>query len=78
MPDIISEDDIKEDQFYQVHDVLVGQLKNLEEQVLHNIAQEKKIASLTSTLAEQDAVIKAQEEKLARLEQMVDKLLSKQ
>jgi len=69
LPDVVSEDEIEEEGFYQVHDALVGQLKNLEEQVLHNIAQEKKIKA-------QEEQLRLQAEKLDRLEQLVEQLLS--
>ncbi|MEQ9298078.1 MAG: hypothetical protein RIF33_05935 [Cyclobacteriaceae bacterium] len=68
LPGIISESEIEEQGFYQVADVMVGQLKNLEEQVLHNIAQEKKITA-------QQRQLKIQAEKLRRLELLVDQLI---
>lgn len=67
LPGIVSESEIEADGFYQVHDAMVGQLKNLEEQVLHNIAQEK-------TIKEQAAQIKNLTQKLDQLEKLVQQL----
>ena len=44
-----------------VHEMLKGQLKNLEEQVLHNIRQEKRIL-------EQEEVIQSLLERIEKLE----------
>ncbi|MDW3192256.1 MAG: hypothetical protein R8G66_07820 [Cytophagales bacterium] len=70
LPGIISEPEIEADGFYQVHDAMVGQLKNLEEQVLHNIAQEK-------TIKIQAAQIKNLTQKLNQLEKLVQQLADK-
>lgn len=69
LPGMMSESEVKEKGYYHVHDALIGQLKNLEEQVLHNIAQEKKIR-------QQELQLKAQAEKLEQLEQLVQQLIS--
>ena len=67
LPGIVSESEIAADGFYQVHDVINGQLKNLEEQVLHNIAQEK-------TIKKQAKQIMDQSDKLDQLEILVKQL----
>jgi hypothetical protein len=43
LPGIINQKELKEQGYFMVEKMLFGQLKNLEELVLHTIAQEKKI-----------------------------------
>ncbi|MEM1405707.1 MAG: hypothetical protein AAGG59_02950 [Bacteroidota bacterium] len=60
LPGIPGVDELKEKNHYQVHDMLMGQLKNIEELTLHTIEQEEKINE--------------QEEKIDELERRLDHL----
>jgi hypothetical protein len=60
LPGIINQKELKDQGYFMVEKMLFGQLKNLEELVLHTIAQEKKI--------------KAQEEENKRLRAWAEKL----
>ncbi len=75
LPDVKSVTEVKaNDGIYEVDDMLVGQLKNLEEQVLHNIAQEKKIQAQEQELKEQQATLEAQQVLIQSLIQRIEKL----
>ncbi|MEM1408291.1 MAG: hypothetical protein AAGG59_16025, partial [Bacteroidota bacterium] len=50
LPGIPGVDELKEKNHYQVHDMLMGQLKNIEELTLHTIEQEEKIEYLERRL----------------------------
>lgn len=60
LPGIISQGEVEEQGYFGVNEMLLGQLKNLEELVLHTIEQEK--------------LIKAQEEENKRLTQWAEDL----
>ena len=62
LPDVIGQKELDAQGYYQVDKMLMGQLQNLEELVLHTIAQEKKI--------------KAQEEENKALEARYEALLT--
>ncbi len=75
LPDVKSVTEVKaNDGIYEVDDMLVGQLKNLEEQVLHNIAQEKKIQAQEKELKEQQATLESQQALIQSLIQRIEKL----
>ena len=61
LPGIPGVEEIQKKNYYMVHEMLKGQLKNLEEQVLHNIRQEKRIL-------EQEEVIQSLLERIEKLE----------
>lgn len=70
LPGIIGEKQLQKDGLYDVNDMLFGQLKNLEELILHTISQEKEIKK-------QAELLEVQEQKLQQLEQQLDILLQK-
>ena len=43
LPGIIGQEELSKQGYYRINNMLIGQLKNLEELVLHTIAQEKEI-----------------------------------
>ena len=68
LPGIPGEKEIKKKNHYTVHEMLMGQLKNLEEQVLHNIRQEKRILEQEEQLTSQEEVIQSLLERIEKLE----------
>ena len=52
LPDVIGQAQLDKQGHFSVNKMLIGQLQNLEELVLHTIAQEKKIKSLEAQIAE--------------------------
>ena len=68
LPDIIGQAELKEQGHYSVNDMLLGQLKNLEELVLHTIDQEKQINKETAEIDELKTLITALENRLDQLD----------
>ena len=64
LPGVIGEATLDEQGYFSVQSMLFGQLKNLEELVLHTIAQEKKIKSLEAQIAELEQLAKTLEDQL--------------
>lgn len=71
LPDVPSESEIEEKGYLSLLDQTTGTLKNLEEQVLHNIAQEKKIQAQAQENAELRKQLTAQDERIKRLEALI-------
>ena len=68
LPGIPGVEEIQKKNYYMVHEMLKGQLKNLEEQVLHNIRQEKRILEQEEQLTSQEEVIQSLLERIEKLE----------
>ena len=66
LPGVIGQRDLDEQGYYRLNDMLIGQLKNLEELVLHTLAQEEKINTQKALIAEMESMI-------ARLEVQINK-----
>lgn len=65
LPDVPSAAVVSEQNHYKLNEMVMGQLKNLEELLLHTIAQDKKIKA-------QEATIQAQEVRLQKLELLIN------
>ncbi|GEM_PF-4015852 len=57
LPGIPGVEELKKRNHYQIHDMLMGQLKNIEELVLHTIEQEAKIKRLNARMDKLEAMI---------------------
>ena len=64
LPNIIGQQQLDEQEYFSVNKMLMGQLQNLEELVLHTIAQEEKIKSLESQISKLESLAAQLEEKL--------------
>lgn len=64
LPGIPGIKELEEKNHYTIHRMLVGQLQNVEELVLHTIAQEKKIQALREELRSQGELIDLLESKV--------------
>lgn len=64
LPEVISQRELDEKGYFSVNEMLVGQLQNLEELVLHTIAQEEKIKSLEAQIAELEQLANSLETQL--------------
>lgn len=74
LPDVPSINEIKDKGYLSLLSQTTGTLKNLEEQVLHNIAQEKKIALHEEKIRLQEQRLKAQEKLIQSLITRIEKL----
>ena len=55
--------------YYRINEMLIGQLKNLEEMVLHTIAQEKMIKAQAIENAKLRALVQNLEDRMMKLEE---------
>ncbi|MEM6735603.1 MAG: hypothetical protein AAF620_05975 [Bacteroidota bacterium] len=78
LPNVPSVNDIKEKGYLSLISQTTGTLKNLEEQVLHNIAQEKKIALHEERIRSQEQRLEAQEKLINSLITRIEKLETNQ
>lgn len=70
LPGIISEAELKEEGIYEVNDMLLGQLKNLEELTLHTIELEKKLGDQNEYIDELIDKIYQLKESVTELEKL--------
>ena len=68
LPGIPSEKEISRMKHYKIHDVILGQLKNIEELMLYTIEQEKRIKMQEVKLVRQNELIIDLEDRLRKLE----------
>ena len=64
LPGVIGQAQLDKQGHFSVNDMLIGQLKNLEELVLHTIAQEQKIKTLEAQISELEKLASSLESKL--------------
>ena len=69
LPGVIGQDELNDQGYYMVNKMLMGQLKNLEELLLHTINQEKEIVQLAEENKELNALVTSLEERIKKLEQ---------
>ena len=68
LPDVIGQGELDAQGHYRVNEMLIGQLKNIEELLLHTIAQEKKIQSQAEENEILTVLVTALEERIEKLE----------
>ena len=73
LPGIVSQTEVKEQGLYEVNDMVLGQLKNLEELALHTIAVEKKLIKQETYINELVNQITNLKQTLVELEQLTKK-----
>ena len=74
LPDVPGVSQIEKDGYLSLSEQSTGILKNLEEQVLHNIRQEKKIAAQEKEIKTQAAQIRVQQEMINTLISRIEKV----
>ena len=72
LPGVIGAAEAVNKGYYDVDDMIIGQLKNLEEQILHNIAQEKKIKAQQEEITQLKTSLQTYETRLKKLEVLLE------
>jgi hypothetical protein len=68
LPDVIGQDELDDQGYYRINEMLIGQLKNIEELLLHTLAQEKKIQAQAEYNKALTELVTSLEERLLKLE----------
>lgn len=68
LPGVIGQCEFDDQGFYRINEMLIGQLKNLEELLLHTIEQEKMIQTQTEENESLTTLVNSLEERLQKLE----------
>lgn len=69
LPNVIGQKQLDDQGFYRINEMLIGQLQNLEELLLHTIEQEKKIKAQEEENKALEALVIELEKRLEALEQ---------